>query len=226
MSFDNHKFRPSQLPALMTKSKTKGDLSDTVKTVLNEIFIREVYNREKIIVSKYMEKGTEKEPESISLYRKVTQQFVKKNEAKFENEFLCGTPDLILKDRIVDIKTNWDIWTFFKSSEKTAQSDYYWQLVAYMLLTDKTKADLAYCLVDNDEYTIFNETQKIKFFQGLTDESPELEQIEDQIRRNNTYSDIPEPKRVKIYSFDLGETDKQQIEAQLTLCRDYLNSLL
>lgn len=225
MNFNNYKFRSSQLPSLMTTSKSKLDLSETTKSILNEIYIKEIYKREKIIVSKYMEKGTEKENDSISLYRKVTQQFVTKNENQFENEFLTGTPDLILNDRIVDIKTNWDIWTFFKSNEKTAKSDYYWQLVAYMILTGKKKADLAYCLISNDDYTVYSETQKVKFFYGLTDESPDLEKLEEQIKYNNTYDDIPPHERVKIFSFELDQDDEENIRRQVNQWREYLYCL-
>jgi len=226
MNFDKYKFRPSQLPLLMTKPKLKSEaLSGTAKSILDDIFIKEVYGREKIITSKYLEKGTNQESESISLYRKVKQVFVAKNEQKLENDYLAGTPDLILEDKIVDVKTNWDIWTFHQVDEAKAKKDYYYQLVAYMILTKKTKAELAYCLISNDDYTIISELQKIKYSKGLKDESPELEEYEEQITKNNKYEDIEQSKRLKVFSFELDKEEEERIINTLKECRKYLNNL-
>lgn len=202
-------------------------LSETVKTLLKEIWIQEKYNRKQIIVSKYLEKGTNQEPESISLYRKATQEFCQKNEERFESEFLCGTPDLIIADKVVDIKTSWNIWTFAKSDQDSAKKDYYYQLLAYMILTGKTKSQLAYCLINNSEYTIYQEVQKIKFAYGLSDEKDgqQLDEIENQINLNNTYDDIPVQERVKIFEFELDPDEVTKVETQLKACREYLNSL-
>jgi hypothetical protein len=227
--FENYKFRPSQLDKLMSKPKRQTlfdlNLSDTTKSTLNEIFIKEYYGREKIIISKYLEKGVNQENESISLYRKFSQAFCQKNQEKFENEYLCGTPDLIFDDKVVDIKTNWDIWTFLNSDQKKAKKDYYYQLVAYMLLTEKTKAELAFCLIDNDENTIYQEFQKYKYSKNLEEGSKELQLAEEKIRKNNTYSDIPVSQRVKVFTFSLEKNIKEKVENQLSSCRQYLQNL-
>lgn len=226
MNFNKYKFRPSQLPLLMTKPKLKSEvLSGTAKDVLHDIFIKEIYGREKIITSKYLEKGANQESESISLYRKVKQVFVAKNEQKLENAYLAGTPDLILEDKIVDVKTNWDIWTFHQVDEAKAKKDYYYQLVAYMILAKKTKAELAYCLISNDDYTIFSELQKVKYAKGLKDDTAELEEYEERITKNNKYEDIEIQKRLKIFSFELDKSEVKLINNTLKECRKYLNSL-
>lgn len=223
--FSKHLFRCSQLPILMKKSKKTGELSETTKSLLDEIYIEKVFLRKKIIVSKYLEKGNKKENESISLYRKLTQVFCKKNDEVYQNNYLIGTPDLILDYTVIDIKTCWDIFTFFKKDEKSAHDDYYWQLYAYAWLCDKSSMQLAYCLVDNDEFTIFDEFKKIKYGLGLDDESPELSEIEAQLVTNNQYTDLKINQKIKIYNFEFDKKLKEQVVKQLKLCREYLNNL-
>lgn len=223
--FDNYEFRASSLPTLMTKSKKKGVLSQTTKSVLNEIYLDEIYGRKKIISSKYIEKGIERENESIALYRKTSQVFVEKNDQEFHNGILKGTPDILHNDFVVDIKTNWDIFTFFSVDAKKAETDYFYQLVAYMILTQRKKAKLAYCLISNDEFTLFQEFQKIKYNKGYDDDDPMLVDIEDQIRTNHTYDDIDIKKRIKIFEFALDDDLEIQVNEQLEACRSYLNNL-
>lgn len=224
--FTNYKFRPSQLTALMTKPRSKSELlSETAKSILDEIYIKEIYGRQKIIVSKYLEKGTNQENESISMYRKHFQIFAEKNETTFENPFLKGTPDIVLTNKVVDVKTCWDIWTFHSVDAEKARRDYYYQLVAYMLLTGKKTAELAYCLVSNDEYTIYSELQKIKYMKGLDDNDPALDDYEAQLRSNHTYDDIPLESRIKVFSFELDKTERKNIAATLKACRAYLKQI-
>jgi hypothetical protein len=229
MNFDNYQFRPSQLPDLMRSGKKAGTLSKTTQSILDKIFIKEKYGREEIIVSKYMEKGTSKEDKSIELYSIATDPTIKleKNQDRLQNEYLIGTPDLILEDKVVDIKTSWSIWTYFAVDEAKAKEDYYYQLVAYMLLTGKKKAELAYCLVDNEEFTIYSELRKIQFGLGLDElnDMDKIAELEAQVRYNHTYGDIPISERVKIFHFELLEDEEEKIKAQLDLCKQYLNSL-
>lgn len=223
VDFSNYKFRASSMPTLMTKSRSKSDiLSETAKSLLHEIYIEAKYGRKKVLCTKYLEKGTNQENESISLYRKYTQNFFQKNERKYENDFLCGTPDIILDDCIVDIKTSWDIFTFSKVDRDQAYKDYYYQLATYMILTGKTKARLVYCLVNNDEWQIYSELQKIRYMKGLDDSSPILEEYEQQIRLNNTYDDIPLSERIKVFDFDFDGDDLEKILNTLQECRKYL----
>lgn len=224
MNWKNYKFRPSQLDCLMTASRKKGELSETTKSVLQEIWIKETYKKEKIITSKFMEKGISKENESISLYRQFSQQFCKKNEEKLENDYFVGTPDLIFSNKVVDIKTSWDIWTFAKVNYKDASKNYQYQLLAYMSLTGKSQSQLAYCLVDNSDFIIYSEVKKLVWSLGLDEQKNQdvITKLEDQIIRNNTYSDIPLADRVKIFDFEFSQKNLETIYTQLDLCRNYL----
>lgn len=216
---------------LETKRDAPPELNKAVKSELLNIYIQEVYGKNKIISSKPMIKGTQLEDESISLYRKFTQDFTSKNEDKLENNYLCGTPDLIKSDRVIDIKTPYDIWTFAPVTEDQAMSDYYWQLVGYMILTQKPTAELAYCLTSHTELMIVDETRRIAYMENLLDDDGDPEKhdrllyIEDQVRKNYSYEDIPLKKRVKRYELNISEKAKTMLYNQLDLCREYLNNL-
>ena len=105
MSFQTYKFRPSEVAKLMTESKKAGEvLSVGAKTYLEELYLDNLFGNAPRPASVEMEKGTMCEDEGIALYRKINQIFTKKNQEKLENEYLKGTPDLVLADKIVDIK--------------------------------------------------------------------------------------------------------------------------
>jgi hypothetical protein len=110
VDFSNYKFHCSSLGLLMPKSRVKSDpLSQTTKSFLNEIFIKEVFSREKDISTPAMKKGTQVESDSISLVEKVTGKTLFKNNKQLENDYIVGTPDLRPgDDKIVkDIKSSW-----------------------------------------------------------------------------------------------------------------------
>jgi len=59
VDFSNYKFRASGLVHLMTNSRSKSNsIGDTTKTYLRDIYIKEVFGREKVDVdNKYTKKG-------------------------------------------------------------------------------------------------------------------------------------------------------------------------
>jgi len=114
------KFRCSGLGNLMVEPKLKSEtLSETTKTYLREKYIFEKYKRSKFVESKYMTKGTEVEEESLTLLSIVTRKLYNKNEKLLWNDWIIGTPDTYEGDTIenaitiIDIKSSWDIFTFF-----------------------------------------------------------------------------------------------------------------
>ena len=92
------KFRASQLGKLMTDARTKTGLSETTKSALLEIAIQNKYHRYKEISNKYIEKGMAVENDAIDMWRRHRAAIVFKNEINFQNDFITGTPDLLIKD--------------------------------------------------------------------------------------------------------------------------------
>ena len=98
---------------LMTNPQKKGEeLSETTKTWLKEKAVEEVLGLRKTVTTKPILKGILCEQNSIELYNTVMQSNYQKNETTKERNGFCGTPDLIGKEGIIEIKTSWDATTF------------------------------------------------------------------------------------------------------------------
>jgi hypothetical protein len=139
------KARPSSLGKLMSKSKKPGELSQTCITYLKEWYAGD----KEELTSKYLTKGILLEDEAIKFASKVLYGGIKayKNEDIYSNEWLVGTPDVILENSIIDTKCAWNRKTLLDSALEL-NTDYEWQLRGYMMLCNKEFATLFYYLGD------------------------------------------------------------------------------
>lgn len=230
-------FRASSNGHLMTEPKTKadkdaGNLSETAITHLVDIFVREKYGRQTDISNKYIEKGLMVEEDAITLYSRVKKVFFKKNEEYLTNEFVRGTPDLYIgktihtAETIIDVKSSWDIFTFFRAKHKKINPLYYWQLQTYMALTGAKKATLAYCLVDTPESFINDEKRKIFYKMNITTEENEVYQEAcKHLELAMTYEDIPKEERVHEFHIERDDEGIQKLYQKIEKAREYLNEL-
>ncbi len=108
------KIRCSAIGRIMTSPRSKGEvLSQTTKSYIKELVLEHKYGIRKEINSRYLDKGNMVENESIELTERVLDlDLIVKNESYFENEFICGTPDIIMGDTIIDVKSSWSAHTF------------------------------------------------------------------------------------------------------------------
>jgi hypothetical protein len=148
-------FRASQLGKLMTDARTKSGLSETTKSALLEVYVANKYNRYKEVSNKYIEKGLAVENDAIDMWRRHRGEIVFKNEELFANEYIKGTPDLLIKDdetglvvNVPDIKSSWSIHTFMDAKMDDIIKDYYWQGQAYCWLTGAPRATFCFVLVN------------------------------------------------------------------------------
>ena len=220
--FNNYLFRASELGNLMTESRTKGELSQTTKSFLRDIWIEEVYGVKKEIGSKYLTKGVECEEKSLSLYSEVKGEFLVKNEVLFKNEYIHGTPDSIPDTRIVEIKSSWDIFTFF-DAELT--KNYYWQMLGYLWLTGLKKATLAYCLVNTPYHLFEQEEKKIYFNNDCNYDSPQYIAEVENLKKMHMVDYIPANKRVKTFDIEFNQEEIDKLVLRIEEARKYLNGL-
>jgi len=224
VNWDTYKFHCSSLPTLMTQPREKakkeaGELSETTKTALREIWIEETFGRKKFDTSnKFTEKGLLCEQDSLELVTSVYKRgFLAKNKDFLVNRYVCGTPD-VLKPILIDIKTSWDIWTFAKVDEKKAKSDYFWQLLGYMWLLGRKRSKLIYALVNTPEDIKEKELYNLTF-KNITPE----EQIK--AEANYCFDDIPCKHRVKMYNFKFEMEKIQELKRTLDASRAYLKTI-
>jgi len=140
-------FRASALSTIMTDGKGKDELSVGAKTYVAKLAKEFIYGYDERVTSKYMDKGIQVEDESIDLYNAVHLTSHAKNTERRNNEWITGEADIVADDRIIDIKSSWCLTTFPVLADQGEDKSYEWQLRAYMMLWDKPRADIAYCLV-------------------------------------------------------------------------------
>lgn len=224
MKFYNYKFRCSGLGYLMTKPRKKSEtLSETAKSYLKDVYMREVYDRDYILDNKYLEKGNYAEEDSLTLVTQNLKKLLTKNKKEYKNKWVKGTPDVILDDKIIDIKTCWDMRTFM--NKDSVESNYFWQLQGYMWLTNKDSADLIYTLVNTPEHLIVQEKSRRMYQTGFQEGTEEWDNEESRIEKLMLFDDIKPKLRMRVYTIDREDIYIEQIQDKVKEARNYLNTL-
>ena len=149
------KIRSSALGKIMTNPRSKKEtLSAGCKTYIKELVKEDLFGYKSTIDSKYLTKGIDLEDTSIDLYNEVHGTLYLKNTERLSNEFITGECDINAEDKIIDIKSSWSLETFPASPDDVNNKDYEWQLRGYMMLYNKPKAELAYCMVSTPDYLL------------------------------------------------------------------------
>lgn len=193
------KWHPSQIGKLMTNGRGKSEMGATAKSYIKKCAKEDFYNYTPELNNKYIRKGREQELESIMLLNSVRFTDYRKNEETIENDYLIGTADIVHEQRIIDIKTPWSLETFPAFEEDAHDSDYEWQLRAYMMLYDKPTAELIYCMVTTwDEF--LNEWENLQL---------------------HRVDHIDPEKRITALWFDRDEDKEIQMIERLKLASEY-----
>jgi hypothetical protein len=187
------KARPSSLSKLMGKLKKDGELPQTCITYLKEWYSGDTEE----ITSKYLTKGILLEDEAIQFASKVLFGDIRayKNEDIYSNEWMLGTPDVVLENSIIDTKCSWNHKTLLDAALEL-NTDYEWQLRGYMMLCEKEFATLFYYLGDTPAEANFGKRVSFKH----------LEEFE----------------RWVSYEFKRDISIEQEIIERIELCRTWL----
>lgn len=145
------------------------EIPDTAKTHCIDLYASYKYGRREEVTGKYLEKGNEREEDSITLFSRVTRTFFEKNTTRLSNAFITGEPDLFLGESIetaeetVDTKTSWSLHTFLRAKYKRLDPMYFWQGMGYMDLTGAKKHTVVFCLVNGTASAILDEKRKLGY---------------------------------------------------------------
>jgi hypothetical protein len=228
-------FRCSSLGYIMTDPKSKSELlSETTKAHLCDKYVSAKYNRETDITNKYIRKGLMVEEDAITLYSLYKKDFFKKNELTLDNGLISGTPDLFTGDiihdakSIIDIKSSWDIFTYYRNFREKLNKMYYWQIQGYMALTGAQNGAIAYCLVDTPQPLLFEEMNRLKWKMGvLSEETDEtFKQACEEMERLAKYDDIPLEEKVIEIPVARNDADIERIYERVKQCRVWMNDNL
>jgi hypothetical protein len=231
MQWNDIHIRASSVGYLMTEPQSKADkeaglLSKTAQKHLLDVYIAEKYGRRKDIQTKQMKKGIEVEQDSIDLLSIYLKMPFTKNEQRFTNDYITGLPDIIDNDRIIDIKSSYDLWTFIGNIPDKLDSLYHWQMQSYMWLTGTKSAVIAYCLVNTPENIIEQEKYyMLKKMDVATEENPEYVKEAMKIEFNMSFDDIKLDERILMFNVSRNEDDILRIQQKVERAREFLREL-
>ena len=222
------KIRASACGHIMTNPRSKKDieagiLSKTSKDYCETWVKEQIYGRTKEFTSKYTDKGNIVEDNSLDfIAEQLGYGMLIKNEKHLENHVMMGTPDVILKDLVIDVKNSWDNFTFPLFETEITNKNYYWQAQCYMSLTGKQKFKLIYVLSDTPSHLIEREA----YWWCKNNGYDELDlDIHKQFIRNMSYNDIPDNLKIKVFDIERNQIDIDKIEKRVIECRNYINKL-
>ena len=195
------KIRASASGKIMTNARSKSELlSETTKTYVKEWLIEKIYGIRKEIKSKYLTKGLKLEDTAIDkAIEWLDLPFTLKNEKFFEDDFFCGTPDLIVDNVVYDIKCSWDAFTFPLFENEIPNKDYFYQLQVYMHLTGCKKAVLTYVLLNTPEELTYED--------------------------KHNYDNMDKKYRIKTFEIDYSEEVIADLQQRVTNIREYLKTI-
>ena len=181
----------------------RRSLSAGAKTFVKNAVRRAVFDYHPEMSCKYTEKGHAVEQDSIDLYNFVHFTTHQKNEERRENDWIGGTCDIDAGDMIIDIKSSWSLESFPIFAEDAHDAGYEWQVRGYMMLWDRPRAEVAFCMVDTPDY--------------LCSYEPECVHI---------VGHIDPFQRVTIVRYERDMEKEQAIIDRVSACQAYYNKLL
>lgn len=220
------KIRSSASGNIMSQPQSKADkeaglLSKTAQSYCQDWMKEQIYNRKKEFSSKYTQKGLIVEDNSIDFISEyLNLGFVIKNEKYFENDFITGTPDLILTDCVIDVKNSWDCFTFPLFDTDIPNMAYYYQLQCYMDLTNTNKAKLIYVLSNTPDNLIDKEAYYYCKNNGFDEVDND---ILTEFYNKMTYNDISEHYKIKVFEIERNQEIINKIKDQVLKCRNYIS---
>src|SRR5690625_1543229 len=218
------KIRCSAIGKIMTNPRSKKEwLSKACTSYLCELYVKNAYGREQDIQTKYTKKGTQVEEDSLTLYSRYEKKIFIKNEDWLQNDFITGTPDIVQKGVVHDIKSSWNIYTFFQNKDSAVDKGYWWQLQGYMALTGARAGKLVYCLVNTPFGLIEQEKRSLMYKTGMDEESDLYKEACREIEKLCVYDDIPVSERVIIQEVERDDKAIESIYKRVEECRKWMS---
>jgi hypothetical protein len=148
------KWHPSSLGKLMTTPKSKSEnLSQGAKTYIRQVAKQDFFQYRVELDNKYINKGKDQEQDSIDLLNAVRFTNYQKNDVRIEDEYMTGECDILADDRVIDVKTSWNLETWPATPGEAHDNEYEWQGRAYLMLYEREIFELVFCMVTTkDEF--------------------------------------------------------------------------
>lgn len=229
--------KPEELAELIKRRDAPEELSDTAKAIVKQTWRKLELGIVKQIKSKFLEKGTYNEEDSISLLTDVENVAYVKNTERRENDYFTGECDIfkdfVHKKIVIDTKTSWDAETFMNAKPSL---DNEVQGEIYMELWDADEFHLKFCLIDCPPHLLEKEKHHAtsKFYdKDMSDEELNMvdeliKPIHEQIERNLIYSNNPNIKKedcIKTFIFKRDREKYKKLESRAKLGQEYYKTI-
>lgn len=137
-------------------------LSAGAKTYLVAMAKEFLYGYNKVVETKYMEKGLTLEQEAIDFLNRTRFKRYVKNTERRESEYLTGECDIYVPGvKTIDTKVSWSLDTFPALSADAHDSLYEWQGRAYMKLWDVPEHEVVHIMLDTPDDLIRYEQREL-----------------------------------------------------------------
>lgn len=206
----------------LEKVKDVVELSTTTKSFVDEWVKQEIYERRNQFSNKYVEKGLFVEDESIEYLSETSPEYflLGKNEDYFQDDFMTGTPDIILPDYIIDVKNSFSCFTFPLFEDEVPSDGYFYQAQGYMNLVGRDSYKLIYLLMSTPDHIIekdFNYANKnLKMEDQMAFED---------FRQPYLYDTTADKYRIKVFDIKRDDEVIQKIKDRVAECREYIQTL-
>lgn len=228
MDWNNFKIRCSSLHVLFTEPQSKaakeaGELSETAKTHLYDIYLEAKYGITYDFMTKEMKKGILVEDKVIEILGELDGKKYKKNTERKSNEWIQGEADIV-DDHIDDAKAPWDMSTLLPQLMAPLPKMNFYQSQGYLSLWNKDLGKVSRVLVDCPAELYLEEQKKVYFKTGVIwEEDPvylaELEKLKRQLIVEDY---IPLQERVIRKDVHRDEGVISKIPEKVTAARKYL----
>lgn len=212
-----------KLESLIEERESCDILSKSAKSFLVRRYVVEKYYRDSEATPLQMIKGSRVEIDSLDFLCGIIGTKYKKNKRKYSNEFLHGTPDVVEKNLVLEIKNSWDIFTFLNNVKQDVNTQYYWQLQGYMAITAREYAELVYCLISTPDEIIEEEYQRIVLRNpSIPSDKKFNKKLRDGLYFNMRFDDIPKEERILRFTVERNDDDIDRIHKKIGQAREFL----
>lgn len=223
------------IPILQAQKDIELPLSTGAKSFLKSLYALLKYGKQSVYRdrgNKYTQKGKEAEEQSIRMVSVMEGKLFTKHEGRLENDWICGHPDVLdinddgVVERVIDVKTPWDVESFFSVVGKDLLEQYYWQMQGYLALTNCMNGEVHFCLINHPEHQIRKERDRLLASMNVaTDLNPEFLEAEIKLINNMTFDDMPFEDRRIVFRVERNDEELQKVYKNVEKARIYLQEI-
>jgi len=222
----------SSLGKLTTEPRNKadkdaGNLSETTKAHLIEVYAEQRYGFKRDISNRYTNKGNICEPTAIMELSKFAGILMEKNEQVFKNDWIIGTPDVIVPEKkiLFDTKCCYD-WITLLENIEGPDTDNIHQLEGYLEILGYEKAYIVKILLDHPEEEIAREKYRL-FTAGnyISEESPDFLRKWQEKEKTMRFEHFPVQERILMFEVlpnpDYIEKARKKVEKSREFLKEF-----